>query len=78
MIKFSADTRYSVNDLSTHDQRQLEAIPAANLESVNEFVQNSHVVAVDEGQFYPDIIKFAELWANQGKTVIISALDGTW
>eukprot|EP00703_Trepomonas_sp_PC1_P003976 JAP92630.1 Thymidine kinase [Trepomonas sp. PC1] len=78
VVKFSADTRYSVNDLSTHDKRQMDAIPASNLESIDELVCDSHVIAVDEGQFYPDIIKYAELWANSGKTVIISALDGTW
>merc|ERR1712141_383577 len=32
----------------------------------------------DEGQFFPDIIEFAESMANNGKTVIVAALDGTY
>ena len=36
------------------------------------------VVAVDEGQFYPDIVEFCETLASQDKIVLVSALDGTF
>ena len=36
------------------------------------------VIGIDEGQFFPDIIEFAESMANNGKTVIVAALDGTY
>ena len=30
------------------------------------------------GQFFPDLIEFCERMANQGKIVVVSALDGTF
>lgn len=36
------------------------------------------VVAIDEGQFFPDICEYAESLANQGIVVIVAALDGTF
>lgn len=35
-------------------------------------------IGIDEGQFYEDIVDFAETAANLGKIVIISALSGTF
>ena len=34
------------------------------------------MIGVDEGQFFPDVVKFCEDVAELGKTVIVSALDG--
>ena len=36
------------------------------------------VVAVDEGQFFNDIVGVCERLANEGKIVIVAALDGTF
>lgn len=36
------------------------------------------VVAIDEGQFYPDIVDFCEELANNGTIVMVAALDGTF
>lgn len=36
------------------------------------------VVAIDEGQFYPDLPEFVEYCMNRGITVYISALDGDY
>ena len=36
------------------------------------------VVAIDEGQFFEDIIFFSEKWANHGIIVIVAALDATF
>ncbi|CAL6066077.1 Thymidine_kinase [Hexamita inflata] len=79
VVKYAADTRYSAECLATHDRSNMEAVSTSTLEQINYLVtDNISVIAVDEGQFYSDIVKYAELWANSGKTVIISALDGTW
>lgn len=56
----------------------MPAIQVSQLADVDAKVKNSQVIAIDEGQFYPDLIEYVEKWANQGKTVIISALSGTW
>lgn len=36
------------------------------------------VIGIDEGQFFDDIVEFAETAANLGKIVIMSALNGTY
>lgn len=36
------------------------------------------MVAIDEGQFFPEIVDFAEELANKGVIVIIAALDSTF
>lgn len=36
------------------------------------------VIGIDEGQFFPDLVEFAERMANAGKIVIVAALDGTF
>jgi thymidine kinase len=41
-------------------------------------LKNYDVVGIDEGQFFPDIVEFCEEAANQGKTVMVAALDGTF
>lgn len=78
VIKYAEDTRYSSEDLATHDRSQLEALPTKVLAAVEPEAMKYDVIAIDEGQFYPDIVEYAEKWANAGKTIIISALDGTW
>lgn len=36
------------------------------------------VIGIDEGQFFPDTVEFAESMASTGKTVIVAALDGSY
>ena len=36
------------------------------------------VLAIDEGQFFPDLADMCDRWASQGKSVIVAALDGTF
>ena len=78
VIKYAADTRYSENDLATHDVQGIPAISANQIVDFVEQVKDFDVIAIDEGQFYPDIVKYAEDFANQGKIVIITALDGNF
>lgn len=78
VIKFKQDTRYSVDKLSTHDLSMMDAISVTKLEEALSAVAGADVIGIDEGQFYPDLIPFAEGQANAGKIVIISALDGTF
>ena len=77
VIKYAKDTRYSVENLSTHDQQSIPAIKATKLKNISSVYQFS-VIGVDEGQFFDDIVEFCEALANQGKIVIVAALDGTF
>ena len=80
IIKYAGDTRYSSFDekVYSHDGNTMPAITAWNLADVPDAIlQDSHVIGIDEGQFFSDTEKFADLWANQGKIVVVAALDAT-
>ena len=81
----SADRRYSDDAVvATHaDVRQsstlgsafvapIRVVEAARLSEV-EVVEA--VVGVDEGQFFPDLVQQCERWANEGRRVVVAALD---
>ncbi|TNV76723.1 hypothetical protein FGO68_gene13107 [Halteria grandinella] len=77
-IKFAADNRYSVDSIATHDKQTMHAIGATKMSDIGNLYQDFDVIAVDEGQFFPDIVEWTDRAANDGKLVIISALDGTF
>ena len=64
--------------MSTHDRNEYDAIPCAKLMDQLHSVEGYDVVGIDEGQFFPDVVEFAEKAANKGLIVIIAALDGTF
>ena len=79
VIKYSKDTRYSSDKLSTHDQRTIDAISMTRLFNLDETIlQSVNVIAIDEGQFFVDLVEFSEQQASNGKILIIAALDGTY
>ncbi|CAH2291430.1 thymidine kinase, cytosolic [Pelobates cultripes] len=78
VIKYAKDTRYSKEHLSTHDKNTMAAVSACILQEVSKEALTCSVIGIDEGQFFPDIVDFCEEMANQGKTVIVAALDGTF
>jgi thymidine kinase len=72
------DQRYSSDAIATHDRQTLRAVPAVRLADVGAEWEDFDVVAIDEGQFFPDLLDFCETAANAGKVVIVAALDGTF
>lgn len=78
LIKYANDDRYDKENVSTHDQAKMTASVCLRLADVESQAQNFDVIGVDEGQFFPDVVTFAENMASQGKVVIVAALDGTY
>ncbi|CCD14410.1 unnamed protein product [Trypanosoma congolense IL3000] len=79
VIKYSKDVRYSKESISTHDQRTLTAtVSVTKLSEVGNAWREYDVIAVDEGQFFQDILEFCSMAANAGKKVIVAALDGDY
>lgn len=76
IIKYKGDTRYSLNNVATHNKREFKAIPCNNLEEVKELAVSHDVVLIDEGQFFKGLAAFCDNLANLGKIVIVAALDG--
>ncbi|KAI6174748.1 Thymidine kinase, cytosolic [Aphelenchoides fujianensis] len=64
VVKYKKDTRYEDVMVSTHDSLKMEGLQALKLEGV--------------GQFFEDMVEGAEKLANEGKTVIVAALDGDY
>lgn len=77
-IKYKADTRYSEECASTHDKQMIAAKSCTYLKEAENLLENYDVIGIDEGQFFQDVVSFAEEAANKGKIVIVSALDGTF
>jgi thymidine kinase len=79
VIKYAKDSRYDAEaELTTHDMQKIEAVPTLILTDLRNRAANYSVIGIDEGQFFPDIVAFAETMANDGKVVIVAALDGNF
>lgn len=79
VIKYDKDTRYSSTAMSSHDRAELKVHAAVSrLADVGADWELFDVIGIDEGQFFPDLLEFATMAADHGKTVIISALDGDY
>jgi thymidine kinase len=77
LVKHTIDNRYDQDFVTTHDLQKTRAISTESLEKIFDVLQNYQVIGIDEGQFFPDIL-VSEKLANQGKIVIIAALDSTF
>ncbi|GCB60669.1 hypothetical protein scyTo_0006906, partial [Scyliorhinus torazame] len=51
VVKYAKDTRYSKEDLATHDKLTMQAVPATKLSEVFQEAEKSSVIGIDEGQF---------------------------
>ncbi len=78
MIKYEKDTRYSNQcRVITHNQLTYQACTVVTLNNVLLW-NNYDVIGIDEGQFFSDVVKYVEGWANSGKIVIVAGLDATF
>ncbi|KAF7638612.1 Thymidine kinase [Meloidogyne graminicola] len=78
IIKYRHDTRYDATYACTHDYRKMEAFIAETIEEVYELIKNNDVIGIDEGQFFKDLVKYSQYLADNGKIVIIAALNGDY
>lgn len=80
LVKYKKDTRYTADCVSTHNGKNVNAIPCDTLSELDsKLIEECNAIAIDEGQFFPDLLSFCTKQANEhGKIVIISALDGTF
>ncbi|XP_076048087.1 thymidine kinase, cytosolic-like isoform X2 [Oratosquilla oratoria] len=78
IIKYAKDVRFDLEGIATHDSQVLSAIPTTELKKLKEKAMQCSVIGIDEGQFFPDTVEFAEEMANKGKIIVVAALDGTY
>lgn len=90
IVKWAGDTRYSSGPrITTHEGHTVETAPgtvaqaglrviaAATLSEVA-LTPDEWVIGIDEGQFFPDLAKWADAWAREGRAVVVAALDGSF
>lgn len=81
IIKYLNDTRYSKTGIATHDlivQKEDVINCSGHLNSIMDAVINYEIILIDEGQFFDDLVEFADTLANKKKGIIVVGLDGTF
>lgn len=76
IYKPAIDTRYSAEDVVSHDSNSLEATPVESPESILFLSDDAQVVGIDEAQFFNEsLVDVCKQLADAGKRVIIAGLD---
>ncbi|CCW62957.1 unnamed protein product [Phytomonas sp. EM1] len=79
VIKYARETRYDVKNVASHDEVKFRAqVAVTRLSDLGDAWKSYDVIAVDEGQFFPDIVSFCNKAADAGKIVLVSALDADY
>ena len=82
LVKYKDDTRYDSNHkVVTHNNKWNDAqFACTHLSDIfkNENIINANVICIDEIQFFTDADIICDMWANNGKIVIVSGLNGDY
>lgn len=81
IIKSDKDVRYSAEHITTHNgqRRKCHAVPTLQhfTDAVGAAYHEYDVFAIDEAQFFPDLVAFCTAAAdNHRKHVVLAGLDG--
>ena len=76
IFKPSIDTRYSDEDVVTHEGQAIHSTPVDNSQSILLLGADCDVIGIDEAQFFDDsLANVCNQLANQGIRVIAAGLD---
>ena len=76
-VNYKKDIRYGSGVVATHDQTSIPCISTINLLPIINDYQDAHVIMIDEGQFFADIVQFVEIAIERdNKIVIVAFLSG--
>ena len=75
VLKHEWDNRYDAAKVVNHNGVKSDAHAVATLESAIPLVENASVIAIDEAQFFSDLVEMVDRWAEEGKVVIVAGLD---
>lgn len=76
IFKPAKDIRYDVNDVVSHDENSIVAIPVEHSSEIYQHLENVNVIGVDEAQFFDlDLTAVCQKLALKGHRVIIAGLD---
>lgn len=70
------DTRYSEEEVVSHDASSLRSTPVATASEILLMASDADVIGIDEGQFFgSDLVDVVQELARSGKRVIVAGLD---
>jgi thymidine kinase len=77
VFKPQIDTRYSTEEVASHDGIRAQAIPVASAAEIADLIAaDVEVVAIDEVQFFDSaVVALCERLASDGRRVIVAGLD---
>ena len=76
LFKPQIDTRYSREEIVSHDDQKLPSRVIKDATEIIPLSLEAQVVAIDEAQFYKkNLVKVCKTLANMGKRVIVAGLD---
>ena len=76
IFKPSVDTRYSIEEVVSHDHRTIKSTVIDSSSSILLLSSNIDVVGIDEAQFFDDgLVDICNELASQGIRVIVAGLD---
>lgn len=76
IFKPKIDTRYSEDEVVSHDKNSIRSTPVESSGSILLMSNDVDVIGIDEAQFFDDgLVEVCNTLANQGIRVIIAGLD---
>ncbi len=76
IFKPCVDTRYSDNEVVSHDRNSIMSTPVESSQNIPLMVGDVDVIGIDEAQFFDEgIVEVCQQLANEGYRVIIAGLD---
>jgi thymidine kinase len=76
IFKPKLDTRYSEEEVISHNQNKIRSTPVENPNEIILLASNCDVVGIDEAQFFDEgIVDVANQLADSGIRVVIAGLD---
>ncbi len=76
IFKPSLDTRYSEEDVVSHDRNSIRSTPVDSSGAILLLASGIDVVGIDEAQFFDDgLVEVCNQLANNGVRVIVAGLD---
>ena len=66
----------SKNFIESHDESKLECIEVKSSNEILKKIDNCDVVAIDEAQFFDDLVPFVRQKVNEGFIIVVAGLIG--
>jgi len=80
ILTHSSENRYSIHEISTHDQQKISCLKYSSIlsfiENEQQNIKTSNIILIDEGQFFDDLLSVLLLVEKYNKTVYVFGLDG--